>query len=95
MIKTLALGTALIIGFSVPSFAASLCDETQRTAMEASIKAMPEGPNKVSALEAWEASSVAFKAGNIDECDKQMVEAERRAGGKKTDGETQGETQTQ
>ena len=90
MIKSLALGTALIIGLSVPSFAASRCDDAQRTSMEAAIKAMPEGPDKVSALEAWEASSVAFKAGNIDECDKQMTEAERRAGGKKQ--ENQGTT---
>jgi hypothetical protein len=77
MLKSIIIGTVLSLACAAPAFAAMSCaDATQRTTMEESIKAMPEGPNKVAAMKAWDESSEAMKANKMEDCDSKMNEAQ-------------------
>ena len=79
MLKSIVIGTVLSLACAAPAFAAMSCsDAAQRTTMEQSIKAMPEGPNKVAALKAWDESSEAMKANKMDDCNSKMDEAQKK-----------------
>lgn len=75
MLKSLLIGTVLCISFIAPDYASSQCEAIARTALETTIKAMPEGPNKVAALKSWDLSTEAMKANKMDDCDSNMKDA--------------------
>ena len=82
MMKTIFIATALCMTLAAPAFAGSGCDETSRTALQASIVAMPDGAGKVAAMKEWDLSTDSMKTGNLNDCDSHMKAAGKAAGAK-------------
>ena len=80
MIKSLVIASAFCVAFTGMANAASRCDEPQRAAIEAKIKALPDGEQKTAAMAEWELSTKSFNEKNLTECDLHMNNATKAGG---------------
>jgi hypothetical protein len=80
MMKSIILASAVCLAMATSASAASRCDEPQRAAIEAKIKALPDGEQKTAALAEWDLSTKSFNEKNVTDCDTHMNNATKAGG---------------